>query len=179
MARAYHVTYGLNTVVTRGSNTFGPYQYPEKLLSLFITNAVDNESLPLYGDGMQVRDWLFVDDHARGIEKVLFDGEAGQVYNIGGGNEKHNIDVIKQVLKLMGKPETLIKKVEDRPGHDRRYSLDCSKAAKLGWKPETKFDDALELTVNWYMHSEWWWRKIKGGDYREYYDAQYGKRLSG
>ena len=179
MARAYHVTYGMNTVVTRGSNTFGPYQYPEKLLPLFITNAISDEPLPMYGDGKQVRDWLYVEDHCAGIETVLLKGEPGQAYNLGGGNERFNVDIIKQMLRLLDKPESLIKSVTDRPGHDRRYALDSGKAHQLGWKPGGSFDEALERTVRWYAGNEWWWRKIKNGDYQEYYQAQYGQRLSG
>lgn len=179
MVRAYHVTYGLNTVVTRGSNTYGPYQYPEKLLPLFITNAIDNQPLPLYGDGMQVRDWLYVDDHCAGIDCVLHHGQAGEVYNLGGENERHNIDVVRQMLALLGKPESLIRPVADRPGHDRRYALDNSKIRALGFKHRYTFEQGLEETVKWYVNNEWWWRKIKSGEYRAYYQAQYGKRLGG
>lgn len=177
MVRAYHVTYGLNTVVTRGSNTFGPFQYPEKLLPLFITNAIDDEPLPLYGDGMQVRDWLYVDDHCSGIDTTLRQGEPGGIYNLGGENERHNIEVIKQMLAILGKPESLIQPVEDRPGHDRRYALENTKLRGLGWSHSFNFDVALEQTVNWYVNNEWWWRKIKSGEYRKYYEEQYGKRL--
>lgn len=177
MTRAYHVTHGMDTVITRGSNTFGPYQYPEKLLPLFITNAIDDEPLPLYGDGKQVRDWLFVEDHCAGIDLVLRKGKSGEVYNLGGENEHHNIEVVKRMLKLLGKSESLIRRVEDRPGHDRRYSLDNTKISKLGWKPSMPFADALKRTVQWYVENEWWWRKIKGGEYQQYYQAQYGARL--
>ena len=177
MVHAFHITYGLNTVITRGSNTFGPYQYPEKLLPLFITNAIDNEPLPLYGDGMQVRDWLYVDDHCSGIDLVLHEGLAGEIYNLGGENERHNIDVIRKMLTIMAKPETLIHPVEDRPGHDRRYALNNDKIRALGWKHSATFDEALERTIQWYQHNEWWWRKIKNGEYRQYYEAQYGARL--
>jgi dTDP-glucose 4,6-dehydratase len=179
MVRAYHVTYGLNAVATRGSNTFGPYQYPEKLLPLFITNAIDNEPLPLYGDGRQVRDWLYVDDHCAGIDLVLQHGEPGEVYNLGGDNERHNIDVIRQMLAVLGRPESLIRFVTDRPGHDRRYALDSGKIRALGWRPGVSFDEGLERTVRWYVENEWWWRKIKSGEYLEYYKAQYGRRLQG
>jgi len=177
MARAYYVTYGLNTVVTRGSNTFGPYQYPEKVMPLFITNALENQPLPLYGDGKQVRDWLYVDDHCAGIDTVLQHGKPGEAYNLGGENEQHNIDVVHKMLKLLNKPESLIRSVEDRPGHDRRYALDNSKSRQLGWSPQGGFDEALECTVRWYQSNEWWWRKIKSGEYRQYYEAQYGQRL--
>ncbi|MGF1506778.1 MAG: dTDP-glucose 4,6-dehydratase, partial [Anaerolineae bacterium] len=177
MVRAYHVTYGLNTGITRGSNTFGPYQYPEKLLSLFITNAIDDQPLPLYGDGMQVRDWLYVLDHCSGIDVVLRKGGPGEAYNIGGGNERHNIDLIRQMLAELGKPESLITHVADRPGHDRRYAVDNAKIEALGWKPTYSLDEALAETVRWYVENEPWWRTIKSGEYREYYQAQYGNRL--
>ncbi len=179
MVRAYHVTYGMNTVVTRGSNTFGPYQYPEKFLPLFITNAIDDEPLPLYGDGMQVRDWLYVDDHCAGVDLILQKGEPGEIYNLGGENERHNIDVARRMLQILGKPESLIRSVEDRAGHDRRYALDNNKLRKLGWVRSVTFDEALEQTIEWYVKNEWWWRKIKSGEYREYYEAQYGRRLRG
>jgi len=178
MVRAYHETYGLNTVVTRGSNTFGPYQYPEKVAPLFITNAIDDEPLPLYGDGRQVRDWLYVLDHCAGIDLVLHRGQAGQVYNLGGGNERHNIDVTRRILQLLGKPEALIRPVADRPGHDRRYALDCSKIHALGWRPAHDFETALAETVDWYLRNEWWWRPIKNGDFKTYYAQQYGERLA-
>jgi dTDP-glucose 4,6-dehydratase len=178
MVRAYHETYGLNTVVTRGSNTFGPYQYPEKVAPLFITNAIDNEPLPLYGDGRQVRDWLYVVDHCAGIDLVLHRGAAGEVYNLGGGNERHNIDVTRQILKLLDKPEILIRPVADRPGHDRRYALDCAKLHALGWRPAHDFESALAETVDWYRQNEWWWRPIKNGDFKAYYAQQYGERLA-
>src|SRR5258708_6767365 len=178
MVRAYHETYGLNTVVTRGSNTFGPYQYPEKVAPLFITNAIDDEPLPLYGDGRQVRDWLYVLDHCAGIDLVLHQGEAGQVYNLGGGNERLNIDVTHHILQLLDKPESLIRPVADRPGHDRRYALDCSKTHALGWRPAHDFETALAETVAWYRQNEWWWRPIKNGDFKKYYAQQYGERLA-
>jgi dTDP-glucose 4,6-dehydratase len=179
MVRAYNVTFGLNAMVTRGSNTFGPYQYPEKLLPLFITNAIDGEPLPLYGDGRQVRDWLYVDDHCAGIDLVLRQGKPGEAYNLGGENERHNIDVVRQMLTILGKPESLIQHVEDRPGHDRRYALDNSKIRELGWQPSLSFDQALERTVRWYADNEHWWRKLKSGEYLDYYQAQYGHRLKG
>jgi len=178
MVRAYHETYGLNTVVTRGSNTFGPYHYPEKVMPLFITNAIDDEPLPLYGDGMQVRDWLYVRDHAAGIAHVLHHGVAGEIYNIGGGNERHNIEITRLILNLLGKPETLIKRVADRPGHDRRYALDCAKAKALGWQPTHPFEQAVAETVGWYKNNEWWWRPIKSGEFKEYYQRQYAERLA-
>jgi dTDP-glucose 4,6-dehydratase len=178
MVRAYHETYGLNTVVTRGSNTFGPYQYPEKVAPLFITNAIDNQPLPLYGDGRQVRDWLYVLDHCAGIDQVLHHGQSGEVYNLGGGNERFNIDVTRQILRLLGKPDTLIHPVADRPGHDRRYALDCAKLHALGWQPAYDFETALAETVRWYQANEWWWRPIKDGEFKAYYAQQYGQRLA-
>lgn len=178
MVRAYHVTHGMNTVITRGSNTFGPYQYPEKLLPLFITEAMDDKPLPLYGDGMQVRDWLYVEDHVTGIDFALHHGEAGEAYNVAGENEQHNIDVIKAMLKLLGKPESLIRSVEDRAGHDRRYAMNCDKLRALGWKRQFDFETALEKTVRWYQDNAWWWREIKTGDYLDYYKRQYADRLA-
>jgi dTDP-glucose 4,6-dehydratase len=179
MVRAYHETYGLNTVVTRGSNTFGPYQYPEKVAPLFITNAIDDEPLPLYGDGMQVRDWLYVEDHCAGIDLAMHRGEPGGIYNLGGGNERHNIEVTRLILRLLGKPESLIRPVTDRPGHDRRYALECSRARALGWRPAHDFESAVAETVEWYRKNEWWWRPIKSGEFKEYYRQQYGERLAG
>jgi dTDP-glucose 4,6-dehydratase len=178
MLRAYNVTYGMHTTVTRGSNTFGPYQYPEKLLPLFITEALEDRPLPVYGDGMQVRDWLFVDDHASAIDLVLHEGKAGEIYNVGGENERHNIDVIRAMLKLLDKPESLIRWVEDRPGHDRRYALSCEKIRALGWEQSGDFENLLEKTIHWYQQNEWWWRKIKTGEYLEYYKRQYDQRLA-
>jgi dTDP-glucose 4,6-dehydratase len=178
MVRAYHVTHGLNTVITRGSNTFGPYQYPEKLLPLFITEAIDDKPLPVYGDGMQVRDWLYVDDHAMGVDAALHNGVAGEAYNIAGENLQHNIDVIRRLLSLLGKPESLIKFVPDREGHDRRYAMDCAKLRAIGWQRQYSFEDALTRTVEWYKNNESWWRKIKTGEYLEYYKRQYAARLA-
>ena len=177
LVRAYHETYGLNTVVTRGSNTFGPYQYPEKIAPLFITNAIDNESLPLYGDGLQVRDWLYVTDHCSGIDVALHQGAPGGVYNLGGGNERTNIEVTELILKYVDKSRDLIVSVEDRPGHDQRYALDSSLLMSLGWSPSKTFEEALESTVKWYQDNERWWRPIKDGEFKEYYLKQYGNRL--
>jgi dTDP-glucose 4,6-dehydratase len=179
MVRAYHETYGLNTVVTRGSNTYGPYQYPEKVAPLFITNAIDDLPLPLYGDGQQVRDWLYVADHAAGIDLALHQGQAGEVYNLGGGNERNNMEVTRLILKYLGKPESLIRHVADRPGHDRRYALDSSKLHALGWRPSRAFETALAETVAWYQANEWWWRPIKSGEFKAYYQQQYAERLAG
>jgi len=177
LVRAYHETYGLNTVVTRGSNTFGPYQYPENIAPLFITNAIDNESLPLYGDGLQVRDWLYVTDHCSGIDVALHRGAAGGVYNLGGGNERTNIEVTELILQYVDKSRDLIVQVEDRPGHDQRYALDSNLLMSLGWSPSKTFEEALQSTTKWYQANEWWWRPIKGGEFKEYYLKQYGNRL--
>ena len=179
MIRAYHVTYGMYTTITRGSNTFGPYQYPEKIAPFFITEALDDRSLPLYGDGNQVRDWLYVDDHAECIDLVLHKGAPGEIYNIGGENELQNIKVTHFILETLGKPQSLIKHVEDRPGHDRRYALTNDKLRQdFGWSPDTKFETAMQETIQWYIDNEWWWRKIKTGEYLEYYKQQYGDRLA-
>jgi dTDP-glucose 4,6-dehydratase len=178
MVRSYHVTYGMDTVITRGSNTFGEYQYPEKLLPLFITEAHDDKPLPLYGDGMQIRDWLYVQDHVTGIDVALHKGVSGEAYNIAGENEKHNVDVIKAMLHLLNKPESLIKRVPDRPGHDRRYAMNCDKLRALGWQRTYSFEQALQETVKWYTQNEWWWRKIKTGEYLDYYKQQYAERLA-
>ncbi len=179
MVRAYHVTYGLHTTVTRGSNTFGPYQYPEKLAPFFITEAIDDRPLPLYGDGMQVRDWLYVDDHCDAIDTVLHHGAPGAIYNVGGEHELHNIEVTRFILRVLGKPESLIRFVADRPGHDRRYALTNDKIrAELGWSPQHSFEEAMTETIRWYQQNEWWWRKIKTGEYLEYYKRQYAERLA-
>jgi dTDP-glucose 4,6-dehydratase len=178
MARAYHVTHGLNAVITRGSNTFGPYQYPEKLVPFFVTEAIEDRPLPVYGDGMQVRDWLYVDDHALGVDTVLHKGEAGEAYNIAGEHLQHNIEVTHRILDLLGKPKSLIKHVPDREGHDRRYAMTCDKLRALGWEQRYSFDEAMERTVRWYQDNAWWWREIKTGDYLEYYKKQYADRLA-
>jgi len=178
MVRAYHVTHGMNTVITRGSNTFGPYQYPEKLISLFTTEAIDDRPLPVYGDGKQVRDWLYVEDHASGIDVALHHGAAGEAYNVAGENQRFNIDITHKILSALGKPESLIKHVPDREGHDRRYAMNCDKLRALGWERQFTFEEALERTVRWYVDNEWWWRKIKTGEYLEYYKAQYAARLA-
>jgi dTDP-glucose 4,6-dehydratase len=178
MVRAYHVTHGLNTVVTRGSNTFGPYQYPEKLLPFFISEAIDDRPLPLYGDGLQVRDWLFVEDHVSGIDVALHHGAPGGVYNVGGENQRHNIDVIHAMLDLLGKPHSLIKHVPDREGHDRRYAINCDRLKALGWARAHDWEAALAATVAWYRDNAWWWRKIKTGEYLDFYRRQYESRLA-
>jgi dTDP-glucose 4,6-dehydratase len=175
---AYARTFGVNASVTRGSNTYGPNQYPEKFIPLFVTNALDREPLPLYGDGKQVRDWLYVEDHCAGIELVLREGAPGEVYNVGGGDEQENIDVAERLLELTGADRSLLRRVDDRPGHDRRYSLDTSKLGSLGWSPQTRFAEGLLQTVEWYRENRAWWEPIKSGEYREYYERQYGARLS-
>jgi dTDP-glucose 4,6-dehydratase len=178
MARAYYETYGMNVVITRGSNTFGPYQYPEKLLPFFITEALEDHPLPLYGDGKQQRDWLFVEDHVTGIDTVLHQGTAGEAYNIAGEDLRYNIDVTHRLLAALGKPESLIKHVPDREGHDLRYAMNCDKARALGWQKAYSFDTAVELTVRWYIDNAFWWKQIKTGDYLEYYKQQYAARLA-
>jgi dTDP-glucose 4,6-dehydratase len=175
---AYFTTYNTPVTITRGANNIGPYQYPENVLPLFITNAIDNQPLPVYGDGMQVRPYQYVMDHVEGIDLVLHKGLPGQAYNIGPDVETPNIVMTKKLLGLLGKPESLIKYVADRPGHDRRYSLDCAKIKALGWRPGHTFDQALEKTVRWYVENEWWWRKLKSGEYLEYYRKWYGQRLA-
>jgi len=178
LVQAYHATYGLPTIITRASNNFGPYQYPEKIIPLFVTNAIDDESLPLYGDGKQIRDWLYVEDHCEAISLALERGSPGELYNVGGGNEISNLALTRQILELMGRPMSLVRQVADRPGHDRRYSVDCSKLRELGWKPSHTFGDALAATVAWYGAHEEWWRPLKSGEYLDYYRRQYGDRLA-
>lgn len=173
---SYFHTFGVPVIVTRGSNTYGPCQYPEKVLPLFVTNAIDDEPLPLYGDGKNIRDWLYVDDHCSGIDTALRKGVPGEIYNIAGGNERENIALTKRILELTGKGDGLIKPVADRPGHDRRYSIDASKLRTLGWEPKTGWDEGMDLTVTWYRENEWWWRKIKTGEFLEYYKKQYEGR---
>jgi dTDP-glucose 4,6-dehydratase len=176
LARAYWTTHRLPVIVTRSSNNFGPYQYPEKVIPLFITNAIEDKPLPLYGDGRNVRDWLYVLDNCAAIDLVLRKGKEGEIYNIGGSHEVENIVLTRQVLHLVGKPETLITPVGDRPGHDRRYALDSGKAHGLGWKPAHTFAKALEATVTWYKDHEAWWKPIKSGAFRAYYEKQYQSR---
>ena len=176
-ALAYHTTFGTPVLITRGSNTYGPYQYPEKLIPLFVTNLIDDTPVPIYGDGRQVRDWLHVDDHARGIMHVLEHGELGHIYNLGGGNSRENIEITKVLLDATKRSwDTHVRHVTDRAGHDRRYSLDASKALRLGWQPEVAFESGLRETVGWYLANEAWWRPIKSGEFREYYKTQYASR---
>jgi dTDP-glucose 4,6-dehydratase len=173
---AYFVTYGLRTVVTRASNNFGPYQYPEKFLPVLITNALDDRPIPLYGDGRQRRDWLYVEDHCAAIELLLTCGEPGSAYNIGAGNERENRELAEQVLDLLGKPRSLIQSVPDRPGHDRRYALDATRLGALGWRPTWSFEQALEATVRWYVDHQDWWRPLQDAAYRDYYQRNYQDR---
>jgi len=177
MVLAYFTSFGLPVTITRGSNNIGPYQYPEKVVPLFVTNAMDDLPLPLYGDGMQMRDYQFVLDHCEGIDVVLRNGQLGEVYNLGTGVETTNLEMTKVILTLLNKPDSLIQPVTDRPGHDRRYAIDCSKIESLGWVSNYNFEQAMEATVKWYVDNEWWWRKIKNGDhYQAYYERQYAGR---
>lgn len=176
LAYSYWATYRLPVIITRASNNFGPYQYPEKVIPLFVTNALRDIPLPLYGDGMNVRDWLFVTDHCKAIDLLLREGVDGEVYNIGGSNEMPNIELTRFILDHLGKPRSLIKYVKDRQGHDRRYSLDCGKLRSLGWRPRPDFEEALRETIDWYARNEWWWEKLKSGEYWEYYRKQYVDR---
>ncbi len=177
MCLAYHNSFGVPVTLTRGSNNIGPNQYPEKVVPLFVTNAIDDEPLPLYGDGRQMRDYQYVLDHCEGIDAVLHRGQIGEVYNLGSGVETENLVMARAILDLLGKPHSLIRHVTDRPGHDRRYSLNVDKISALGWQTQYPFDKAIEKTVKWYVDNEWWWRKIKSGEYREYYERWYGERL--
>ena len=176
LALAYWHTHRVPVVVTRSSNNFGPYQYPEKVIPLFVTNALDDRPLPLYGDGRNVRDWLYVVDNCAALDLVLRKGGDGEVYNIGGGHEVENVVLTHEILRLTGKPETLIQRVADRAGHDRRYSVDCAKVRRLGWEPKHRFASALETTVRWYREHEAWWRPLKSGEFRAFYERQYGNR---
>mgnify|MGYP003341031871 FL=1 len=178
LAYSYFATHEVPVIITRASNNYGPYQFPEKILPLFVTNLMDDIQVPLYGDGGNVRDWLHVLDHCRGIDLIMHTGENGEVYNIGGGNEVRNVDLTHMILKLCGKGPELIKPVQDRKGHDRRYSLSTTKLEKMGWKPQVPFEEGLRETVAWYQANEWWWRPIKERDpnYKAYMEAQYGKR---
>jgi dTDP-glucose 4,6-dehydratase len=174
---AYYTTYDTPVLITRGSNTYGPHQYPEKLVPLFVTNLLDGATVPVYGDGLQVRDWLHADDHARGIAHVLEHGTPGEVYNIGGGNGRTNLEITQRLLDLTGRTfEESVRHVEDRAGHDRRYALNCAKAQALGWSPRVGFEEGLAETVAWYREHDAWWRPIKSGEFRAYYERQYAHR---
>jgi dTDP-glucose 4,6-dehydratase len=178
LAYSYWATYGLPVIITRASNNYGPFQFPEKVIPLFITNLIDDVPVPLYGDGLNERDWLHVSDHCRALDLLIEKGADGEVYNVGGGNHVRNVDLTHRILKLVGKPESLIRHVSDRPGHDRRYSLDTSKLRALGWEPEIAFETGLRDTVGWYLQNDWWWRPIKDADpaFRAYYESLYGER---
>lgn len=174
LAFSYFVTYDIPVIITRCSNNFGPYQFPEKLIPLFVTNALENKSLPVYGDGKNVRDWIYVDDHCDAIDFVYHNGKDGEVYNIGGGNERMNIEITEIILNELSKPKSLIRYIKDRLGHDRRYSVDCEKLFALGWKPRHTFETAMKETIKWYVENKWWWEKLKSGEYLEYYKSNYG-----
>jgi len=177
LCRAYFETHHLPAIVTRCTNNFGPYQFPEKLIPLAVTNALENKPVPVYGDGLNIRDWIFVGDHCRALDAVIQKGQPGEIYNIGGGNEKTNLELIHRLLELLDKPQSLIQFVTDRPAHDRRYALDCSRiATELGWKPAYSFEKALSATVDWYLKNESWWRSIKSGEYAKYYERMYSHR---
>jgi dTDP-glucose 4,6-dehydratase len=175
---SYHVTYALPVVIPRSSNNFGPYQYPEKLISLFVTNALNNQSLPIYGDGKNIRDWLYVLDNCEAIDLIMEKGKDGEAYNVGAGNEKTNLEITELILGNTRKPKNLMAFVEDRKGHDRRYALNTDKIRKLGWKPRHEFSQALAETVEWYRDNRWWWEKMKSGEYLEYYKKNYKRALN-
>jgi len=177
LVSSYFHTYGLETVICRGSNNYGPYQYPEKMVPLMILNALADDPLPVYGDGRNVRNWLYVEDFGRGIGHVLAHGAPGEVYNCGGPDERENLDVVRLIIELCGADESLIEFVPDRLGHDRRYSLSSEKLRGLGWEAQVRFDDGLPPTVEWYRDNAWWWEPIRSGTYREYYERQYGRAL--
>ena len=176
LAYSYFKTYGTKVVITRSSNNFGPYQYPEKLIPLFISNLMEGKQVPVYGNGMQVRDWIYVVDNCEGVDLVMHKGKLGEAYNIGGGNEKTNMFITKKLIELLGKDESSIQYVKDRPGHDIRYALDCKKVAELGRKPRFDFEEALQLTVDWYKKNQAWWKKIKSGEFLDYYKKIYKER---
>lgn len=178
LVRAYHETFGLPVNITRCSNNYGPYQFPEKLIPLMISKALADEQLPMYGDGLNIRDWLYVEDHCSAIDLVIHEGEIGEVYNIGGNNERTNMQIVKTILQELGKPESLITHVKDRPGHDRRYGIDPTKTmTELGWKPKHSFETGIKETIQWYLDNKEWWTRILSGAYKEYYSKQYSDRL--
>ena len=175
---AYHRTYGLPVSISRCSNNYGPYHFPEKLIPLMIANALNDKPLPVYGEGLNVRDWLYVEDHCKAIDLIIHKGRVGEVYNIGGHNERTNLEVVKTILKALNKPESLIKFVTDRPGHDRRYAIDPTKIeTELGWKPKYNFDTGIQQTIQWYLDNQEWWKNILSGEYSNYFDKMYGNRL--
>jgi len=175
--RAYHETFGLNINITRCSNNYGPFQFPEKLIPLIISNALENKDLPVYGTGMNIRDWLYVEDHCKAIDMVMHNGKSGEVYNVGGHNEKANIEIVKLILKELGKPESLIKYVKDRPGHDKRYAIAPDKIkAELGWEPTIMFDEGIKKTIKWYLENGEWLENVRSGEYKEYYEKMYQER---
>ncbi len=176
LALNYFKNYNLPVIIPRSSNNFGPNQYPEKVIPLFVTNALEDKELPLYGDGLNERDWLYVEDNCEAIDLLIHKGKKGEIYNIGANNEVRNIDLTKIILGHMNKPLTLIKQVKDRPNHDRRYSLNTEKIRSFRWEPQNNFTDALNKTIDWYTNNKWWWEKIKSGEYKEYYKKQYGLR---
>jgi dTDP-glucose 4,6-dehydratase len=179
LVRAYHKSYGVPALITRCGNNYGPYQFPEKFLPLFITNALEDRPLPLYGDGLQIRDWIHVEDHARALLQVLENGRIGETYNVSAGGEQTNLHMAQWVLSLMGKPASLLRSVTDRPGHDRRYGIDASKLRReLGWQPRIALDSGLRATIEWYQAQRGWWERIKSGEYRNYYAQQYAARLA-
>jgi len=178
MVLAYRTTYGLPVLITRGSNTIGPRQFPEKVVPVFVTNAIDDVPVPIYGDGGALRDYIYITDHCAGIDTVLHQGVEGEVYNVGAGNHVNTIDLATAILKRLGKPESLMQFVPDRPGHDRRYSVDCAKLRTLGWAPEYTFEQSLDATVDWYVANESWWRPLKSGEYLDYYRRNYGDRTA-
>ncbi|MCY9528595.1 dTDP-glucose 4,6-dehydratase [Paenibacillus sp. cl6col] len=178
LVRAYHETYGLAVNITRCSNNYGPYQFPEKLIPLMIVNALNSKKLPVYGDGLNIRDWLYVEDHCSAIDLVIHEGRSGEVYNIGGSNEHSNIHIVRTILERLGKSDSLIQFVEDRLGHDRRYGIDASKImSELGWRPKHTFGTGINETIEWYLNNRIWWERIHSGAYQEYYEQQYAKRL--
>lgn len=178
MVQAYHATHRVDTVITRCSNNYGPFQYPEKLISLFTTNAIDGKPLPVYGDGLQERDWIFVEDHCSAISLVLKRGAAGGIYNIGSERERPNLEIVREIIRLTGLPESMVRFVADRPGHDRRYALDASATRALGWRPRVRFTEGLAATVEWYRAHQAWWRPLRTAEFDAYYDRQYGERLA-
>ncbi|MEC4565573.1 dTDP-glucose 4,6-dehydratase [Paenibacillus sp. CMAA1739] len=178
LVRAYHETFGLPVNITRCSNNYGPYQFPEKLIPLMISRALSDQQLPIYGDGLNIRDWLYVEDHCSAIDLVIHQGKLGEVYNIGGNNERTNVHIVKTILEELGKPESLISYVQDRPGHDRRYGIDPTKTMnELGWTPKHSFETGIKETIRWYLDNEEWWTRIQSGEYQQYYAKQYGSRL--